>query len=106
MASNDVQSQISALREEIAALQKDLGERGAEAYEAVRERAGEAVDSARPAVRSATRYVRNEGAAVAQTAREHPAAVSTVVLTAGLAGVLIGYLLGSYESEPHRQRWF
>lgn len=106
MASNDVQSQISALREEIAALQKDLGERGAEAYEAVRERAGEAVDAARPAVRSATRYVRNEGAAVAQTAREHPAAVSTLVLTAGLAGVLIGYLLGSYESEPRRQRWF
>jgi ElaB/YqjD/DUF883 family membrane-anchored ribosome-binding protein len=106
MASNDVQSQISALREEIAALQKDLGERGAEAYEAVRERAGDAVDAARPAVRSATRYVRNEGAAVAQAAREHPAALSTVVLTAGLAGVLIGYLLGSYESEPRRQRWF
>ncbi|UNK40278.1 hypothetical protein MNR02_17315 (plasmid) [Shinella sp. H4-D48] len=103
MASNDVQSQISALRDEIAALQKDLGERGAEAYEAVRERVG---DAARPAVRSATRYMRNEGAAVAQAAREHPAALSTVVLTAGLAGVLIGYLLGSYESEPRRQRWF
>jgi hypothetical protein len=29
-------------------------------------------------------------------------------LTAGLAGVVIGYLLGSLESEPPRrhQRWF
>ncbi len=108
MASNDVQSQISALRDEIAALQKDFGERSAEAYETVRERAGSAVEAARPAVRSATRYVRNEGAAVAQAAREHPAALSTVVLTAGLAGIVIGYLLGSLESEPPRrhQRWF
>lgn len=106
MASNDVQSQISALRAEIATLQKDLGERSAEAYDTVRERAGDAVDAARPAVRTAARYVRKEGAAVAQTAREHPAALSTVVMTAGLAGIVIGYLLGSLESEPRRQRWF
>jgi ElaB/YqjD/DUF883 family membrane-anchored ribosome-binding protein len=72
MASNDVQSQISALRAEIASLQKDLGERGSEAYETIRDRAGNAVEAARPAVRSATKYVRNEGAAVAQAAREHP----------------------------------
>lgn len=107
MASNDVQSQISALRAEIAQLQKDLGEQGAQAYETIRDRAGNAVEAARPAVRSATRYVKSEGAAVAQTARDHPAGLSTVVLTAGLAGVVIGYLLGSLESEPpRRQRWF
>lgn len=107
MASTDVQSQISALRKEIAQLQKDLGDRGAEAYETIRDRAGNAVDATRPAVRSATRYVRNEGAAMAETAREHPAAVSTVVLTAGFAGLVLGYLLGSLETEPpRRQRWF
>lgn len=107
MASNDVQSQISALRDEIAQLQKDFGERSAEAYETMRERAGNAVEAARPAVRSATKYVRNEGAAVAQAAREHPAALSTVVLAAGLAGIVIGYLLGSLEGEPQRrQSWF
>ena len=107
MASNDVQSQISALRAEIAQLQKDFGERSSEAYESMRERAGNAMDAARPAVRSATKYVRSEGAAVAQTARGHPAAASTIVLAAGLAGVVIGYLLGSLENEPpRRQRWF
>ncbi|WP_411034877.1 hypothetical protein [Shinella sp. BYT-45] len=107
MASTDVQSQISALRAEIAQLQKDIGDKGAEAYETIRDRAGNAVEAARPAVRSATRYVRNEGAAVAQAAREHPAALSTVVLTAGLAGVVIGYLLGSLANEPpRRQGWF
>jgi ElaB/YqjD/DUF883 family membrane-anchored ribosome-binding protein len=107
MASTDVQSQISALRAEIATLQKDLSDRGSEAYETIRDRAGNAVDAARPAVRSATKYVRSEGAAVAQAAREHPAGLSTVVLTAGLAGVVLGYLLGSLENEPpRRQRWF
>jgi len=107
MASNDVQTQISALRAEIAQLQKDLGDKGAEAYDTMRERAGNAMEAARPGVRSAGRYVRNEGAAVAQAAREHPAAVSTLVLTAGLAGIVLGYLIGSLESEPpRRQRWF
>jgi ElaB/YqjD/DUF883 family membrane-anchored ribosome-binding protein len=60
-STNDVQSQISALRAEIAQLQKDLGERGSEAYETIRDRAGNAVEAARPAVRSATKYVRNGG---------------------------------------------
>lgn len=106
MANTDVQSQISALREEITQLQRDLAERGGEAYEALRDRAGNAVEAARPAVRSATRYVKAEGAAVAQTAREHPAGLSTVVLAAGLAGVAIGYLLGTLNNEPpHRHRW-
>jgi ElaB/YqjD/DUF883 family membrane-anchored ribosome-binding protein len=107
MASNDVQSQISALRAEIAQLQKDIGDKSSQAYDSMRERAGNAMEAARPAVRSATHYVRNEGAAVAQAAREHPAAVSTLVLTAGVAGIVLGYLLGSLENEPpRRQRWF
>ena len=54
MASTDVQSQISALRAEIAQLQKDFGARGSEAYETIRDRAGNAVEAARPAMRSAT----------------------------------------------------
>lgn len=107
MASNDVQSQISALRDEIAQLQKDLADQGAQAYDTLRERAGNAVEAAKPAVRSAGKYVKSEGAAVAQAAREHPAALSTVVVTAGLAGMAIGYLLGVLQNEPpRRQRWF
>lgn len=107
MASNDVQSQISALRDELAQLQKELADQGSQAYETLRDQAGKAVDAARPAARSATRYVKTEGAAVARAAREHPAALSTVVVTAGLAGLAMGYLLGSLEGTPaRRQRWF
>lgn len=107
MASNDVQSQISALRDEISRIQQDLSERSGEAYETLRERAGEAVDAARPAVRSAGRYVRTEGAAVARTARDHPAGLSAVVMAAGLAGIAVGYLLGTLQNEPpRRSRWY
>ncbi|MFC3076218.1 hypothetical protein [Shinella pollutisoli] len=107
MASNDVQSQISALRDEISRIQQDLAERGGDAYESLRERAGDAVEAARPAVRSARRYVRAEGAAVAQTARDHPAGLSAVVMAAGLAGIAIGYLVGTLQNEPpRRSRWY
>jgi ElaB/YqjD/DUF883 family membrane-anchored ribosome-binding protein len=106
MATSDIQSQITALRDEIALLQKDLADQGSQAYGAIRDRAGDAVEAARPVVRSATKYVRSEGAAVAQAAREHPAGASTVILAAGLAGVALGYLLGSLQNEPpRRHRW-
>ncbi len=106
MATNDVQSQISALRDEFAQLQKDMADQGSQAYEALREKAEKAVDAAGPAARSAKKYVKQEGAAVVQAAREHPAGLSTVVIAAGLAGLAIGYLLGSAEGSSRHQRWF
>lgn len=107
MASNDIQSQISALRDEIAEVRKNLASRGSDAYATLRERAGDAVEAARPAARSARRYVAGEGAAVAQTARDHPAGLSALVLAAGLAGVAIGYLLATVQEEPpRRMRWY
>ena len=42
----------------------------------------------------------------AQISREHPAAVSTLVLAAGLAGVVLGYLLGSAEDRTPRSRYW
>lgn len=104
MASNDVQSQIAALRDELDGIRQDLAERGSETYRTLRERAGEAAEAARPALRTARRYVRNEGTAVAQTARDHPAGLSALVIAAGLAGIAIGYLIGTLENEPPR-RW-
>lgn len=95
MASNDVQSQISALKDEIAKLQQDLADR-----------AGDAMEAAAPAVRSAGKYVKSEGAAIASAAREHPAALSTVVLAAGFAGIAIGYMLGTLEDTSRRSRWY
>ncbi|MBD9374276.1 hypothetical protein IB238_16770 [Rhizobium sp. ARZ01] len=106
MANFDAQAQIEALREEMAKLHEELAAQSAEVYEGISNRAGKAGRSMRAAARTGAGYVRSEGTAVADAAREHPAAVSTLVLTAGLAGVVIGYLLASAAEPPTRSRYW
>ncbi|HVK90426.1 MAG TPA: hypothetical protein VM468_03290, partial [Mycoplana sp.] len=84
---------------------QELAARTTETYEGMRERAGKAGRSVRAAARGGADYVRAEGAAVADAAREHPAATSTLVLTAGLAGFAIGYLLAGATEPPPRRYW-
>lgn len=105
MAEFDAQKQVTALREEIDKLRQELAARTTETYEGMRERAGKAGRSVRAAARGGADYVRAEGAAVADAAREHPAATSTLVLTAGLAGFAIGYLLAGATEPPPRRYW-
>lgn len=104
MATFDPQAQITALREEMNKLRDELATQSAEAYEGVRNRAGSAGRSMRAAVKSGAGYVQSEGRSAADAARAHPAAVSTVVLMAGLAGLLLGYLLASASEPPARSR--
>jgi hypothetical protein len=105
MAEFDAQTQVTALREEIDKLRRDLVARTSETYEGVRERASKAGQSVRTATREGAEYVRAEGAAVAEAAREHPAAASTLALTAGLAGFALGYFLASATEPPPRRYW-
>lgn len=106
MASFDAQAEIAALREEVSSLNKEIAARSAAAYGEVKGRAASAGRSIRSATRSGADYVRSEGTAVARTAREHPAAVSTLVMAAGLAGVAIGFLIGSSSEPPSRSRYW
>ncbi|MDF1634334.1 hypothetical protein [Mycoplana sp. MJR14] len=106
MAEFDAQAQLASLREEIDRLRREVAAQSSQAIEEVRDRAGKAGRSVRAAARQGAGYVRSEGAAVADAAREHPAAVSTLVLTAGLAGVVLGYLLGSAEDRAPRSRYW
>lgn len=106
MANFDAQTQIETLREEIDKLHKQVAAQSAEAYEGIRNRVGKAGRSVRAAASNGAEYLRSEGTAVADTAREHPAAVSTLVLTAGLAGVVVGYLLASAAEPPARSRYW
>ena len=106
MATN-TQSEIAQLRNEISRLQKELTEQGSEVYDDVRERTNRAAQSIRPAMKSARRYLRAEGNALSDSARNHPAALSGVVVLAGLAGIAVGYLLGAAEDHhPRRRRWY
>ncbi|PTM97354.1 hypothetical protein [Mycoplana dimorpha] len=105
MAESDPQKQVTALREEIDKLRAELAARTAETYEGMRERAGKTGQSVRAAAREGADYVRSEGAAVADTARAHPAATSALVLTVGFAGLILGYLLASATEPAPRRYW-
>lgn len=106
MAEFDAQTQLASLREEIDRLRKDFGAQSATAIEEVQERAGRAGRSVRAAAKQGAGYVRSEGTAVADAAREHPAAVSTLVMVAGLAGIAIGYALASASEPAPRSRYW
>ncbi|MCF3639020.1 hypothetical protein LXM94_03455 [Rhizobium sp. TRM95111] len=107
MANTDAQSQIAALRQDIEKLRDAVATQGADALDQARGRAGQAARSVGSAVTTGRRYVRSEGAAVAEVAREHPAAISTMVTLAGLAGFAAGYLLATATDEaPRRRSWY
>jgi len=49
--------------------------------------------------------VREEAAAVADTARDHPTATTGALLAVGVIGFVLGYLLGTGSSQGDRSRW-
>jgi ElaB/YqjD/DUF883 family membrane-anchored ribosome-binding protein len=100
-----VSKDIAALQQEVARLQKMISAQSAEAYYEVRDRAGKAYDEAMPRAKNAVAQIRAEGVAVADAAREHPAATTTALALVGAMGFLAGYLLsGSAQPQP-RQWW-
>lgn len=100
-----VSKDIAALQQEVSRMQKMISAQGAEAYYEVRDRAGKAYDDALPRAKNAVAQIRAEGAAVAGTAREHPAATTTALLVAGAIGFLAGYML-SGTSQPEPRHWW
>ncbi|WP_426230830.1 hypothetical protein [Pararhizobium sp. DWP3-4] len=103
--NNDIES----LRAEVARLSKIVSAQSAQAYSDVRDRASSVLDAAAPVARKAVSAARTEGSAIAQTAREHPAAAGSALTFALLVGGAIGFLLGAaskQEPEPSRRRYW
>lgn len=101
------ENDINFLRTEVARLSKIIGAQSAQAYSDVRDRAANVVDAAAPAARKAANIAKAEGNAIAQTAREHPAAAGSVVFVAAAIGLLVGYAIGSAsQPEPPRRRYW
>lgn len=102
-------SEIESLRAEVARLSKIVSAQGAQAYSDVRDRASGVIDAAAPVARKAASVARAEGSAIAQTARDHPAAAGSALTLALLVGGAIGFLLGAaarQEPEPPRRRYW
>jgi ElaB/YqjD/DUF883 family membrane-anchored ribosome-binding protein len=101
------ENEITSLRAEVARLTKIVSSQGAQAYSDVRGRAAQAVDAVGPAARKTVDAAKAEGGALAQTAREHPAAAGSVMVLAAALGMLVGYALGaSSQPEPPRRRYW
>ncbi|THK39344.1 hypothetical protein EHS39_03710 [Ensifer sp. MPMI2T] len=54
----------------------------------------------------AARYVRDEAAVVAGTAREHPAALSSTLLLVATLAFVAGYVMGGTSTAPSRGERF
>ncbi|MGE7370235.1 hypothetical protein ACQKKX_14380 [Neorhizobium sp. NPDC001467] len=54
--------------------------------------------------RDAYDYVRDEAGMVAAHAADHPAATGSALLTVGLLGLAVGYMLGA-TSRPRQSGW-
>ncbi|KQT01793.1 MULTISPECIES: hypothetical protein [unclassified Rhizobium] len=107
MADATTSKDIESLRAEVSRLTKIVTAQGAQAFSDVRHSAANVVDAATPAARRAAEVAKAEGSAIAQSAREHPAATGSVLLLATAIGVGIGYLLGAAsQPEPPRRRYW
>lgn len=109
MMAEPTNSDLESLRAEVARLSKIVSAQSAQAYSDVRERASSVMEAATPIARKAANVARSEGSAIAQTAREHPAAAGSALTVALLVGGAIGFLLGAasrQEPDPVRRRYW
>ena len=103
----DMEKQISDLKAEVASLTQQLSQRGKQAYEDLREDAEGLYDEASRRARRAGRQLRSQANAVSETIRDNPGTAATLLSSAGLIGLLIGFLIGQSvgSSQPPR-RWY
>ncbi|MGF9693857.1 MULTISPECIES: hypothetical protein [unclassified Rhizobium] len=95
-ASEAMKAEISSLRAEIESIRSTMSDFGAETYETVKRRAGDAAV-----------YVQEEATSMAGVIREHPATATTLMTLIGGIGFAIGYLVASASaSAEQRQAWY
>lgn len=106
--ANDMQSELRDLQQQVSTLRDALAREGNRAANTMRDRTAVAMDTASRRAREAADYTRAEAGSMAGIFRDHPAASSGALITAGIIGGLIGYFLSS--STPSRdyshRNWF
>lgn len=98
-----VDKQIAELRTQVATLTRKLSAQASHTAG----QAGDVAEEARGRLRTAVASAREGGHNVVEAARENPGTAGSALLTAGLIGVAIGYLIGtsSHYEEPRRWHW-
>jgi hypothetical protein len=104
--SRDIMKELRSLEAQVLQFKDMLGEEGRSAAGDIRERGAVALRNASDRARGAAQYARDEAGSVAAIAREHPTAASTALLTVGLIGGLVGYLLAQSQTPQRDSRWY
>jgi ElaB/YqjD/DUF883 family membrane-anchored ribosome-binding protein len=100
--AKSVEDQIFELQDQVRELSRVIAAKAGEA----RDEAAPMMDAAAGTVRSAARSVRHQGQQVVDTVRENPGAASSVAVTAGVIGLVVGYLVASAsQSNGATSRW-
>lgn len=104
--NRDIMKELRSLEAQVLQFKNMLGEEGRNVTGDLRERGAVALRNASDKARDAALYARDEAGSVAAIAREHPTAASTALLTVGLIGGLVGYLLGQSQAPERDNRWY
>jgi ElaB/YqjD/DUF883 family membrane-anchored ribosome-binding protein len=104
-----LQAELRELRDQMSELQDVIAQQASRKGIDLRNKAS---DVAQTAAQSATRtasavvdYARDGADGVAGVVRRHPTATSTALLTIGIIGGLIGYLVATSTPAPRDSRW-
>ncbi|GLQ57352.1 hypothetical protein [Devosia nitrariae] len=100
-----IEQQINDLRDQVGRITHLLTDRGVDVKD-LRAGAQGVAGGLATTARGAVERVRHETADVAEAAREHPVATTTVLASVAAVAFALGFLLASNAAYDHRHRWF
>jgi ElaB/YqjD/DUF883 family membrane-anchored ribosome-binding protein len=99
-----LEKQISDLKKEVSALSKSFAAKASDRLSSARDYAEDAYDEASDRADGTVRQVRHQAQAVAGAIRDNPGTAATVLSSAGIAGFLLGLVVGNMMAGNAR-RW-
>ena len=99
-AQEALEKQVASLRREISKINRTLADRAEDAAE----EAGGWYDSATGRAARAAQQLKSQAHTVSETVQQNPGTISSAFVLGGIAGLLIGMLLG--QTQERDRRWF
>ncbi len=105
MATSNLQAELRELREQMSDLKEAIGRQAGRAGYDARHRAADAWHGAARTAGTVAEYARDGADSVAGVVRRHPTATSTALITLGIIGGVIGYLVATSTPSQRDNRW-
>lgn len=105
MATSNLQAELRELREQMSDLKDAIDRQAGRAGYDARHRASEALHGAARTAGTVAEYARDGADSVAGVVRRHPTATSTALITLGIIGGVIGYLVATSTPSRRDNRW-